>query len=58
MVKEFEFFLNKKHVKKQSPDENLSNATFSDSLERLEFSKIYYIKPKYVLENAYEAMSC
>jgi len=58
MVKEFEFFLNKGDVKKQRPDENLSKATFNDSLERLEFSKNLFqkAKSKYVLENAYEAM--
>lgn len=58
MVKDFEFFLKKGDVKKQSPDSNLSNATFKDSLERLEFSKnlLQKTKPKYVLENAYEAM--
>lgn len=58
MVKDFEFFLRKGDVKKQSSDENLSKATFKDSLERLEFSKNLFrkAKPKYVLENAYEAM--
>lgn len=58
MVKEFEFFLKKGDVKKQNPDKNLSNATFKDSLDRLELSKnlLQKTKPKYVLENAYEAM--
>lgn len=57
-MKEFEFFLNKKDVKKQSPDENLSKATLKGSLERLELSKslLNKVKAKYVLENAYEAM--
>jgi len=57
-VKEFEFFLRKGDVKKQSPDENLSKASLKDSLERLEFSKslLNNVKAKYVLENAYEAM--
>ena len=41
MVKDFEFFLKKGDVKKQSPDKNLSNAAFNDSLERLDLSKIY-----------------
>ena len=58
MVKDFEFFLNKKDVKKQRPDENLSKATLKDSFERLELSKslLNKVKAKYVLENAYEAM--
>lgn len=58
MVKDFEFFLKKGDVKKQNPDGNLSNATFKDSLDRLELSKnlLQKAKPKYVLENAYEAM--
>lgn len=57
-MKEFDFYLRKRDVKKQSPDENLSKATFKDSLERLELSKGLFkkVKPKYVLENAYEAM--
>lgn len=57
-MNEFEYFLRKGDVKKQSPDENLSKATFKDSLERLEFSKnlLQKVKSKYVLENAYESM--
>jgi len=57
-VKEFEFFLKKGEVKKQKPDKNLSEATFKDSMDRLKFSKSLSknTKPKYVLENAYEAM--
>ena len=58
MVKDFEFFLNKGDVKRQSPDENLSKATLKDSIERLELSKnmLNRFKAKYVLENAYEVM--
>ena len=58
MVKEFDFFVKKGEVKRQSPDENLAKATFSDSQERLELSKSLQLtaKPKYVLENAYESM--
>ena len=57
-MKDFEFFLKKGDVKKQSPDKNLSKATFKDSLERLDFAKNFLqtAKPKYILENAYEAM--
>ena len=58
MVKDFEFFLAKGDVKKQSPNKNLALATFKDGLERIEFAKqlLNKAKPKYVLENAYEAM--
>ena len=38
-MKEFAFFFRKGDVKKQSPDGNLSKATFKDRLERLELSK-------------------
>jgi len=57
-VKEFEFFVNKGDVKKQSPDEHLSNAAFKECLERLELTKgvLQKARPKYILENAYEAM--
>ena len=58
MVKNFEFFLKKEEVKKRSPDENLAYSTFKDGLERIEFARqlLHKAKPKYVLENAYEAM--
>ena len=58
MVKEFEFFLKKGDVKKQSPDKNLSKATFKESLERLQLAELLWnkVKAKYVLENAYESM--
>ncbi len=58
MVKEFEYFLNKNEVKKQKPNINLSKSTLKDSFERLELSKslLGKVKPKYVLENAYESM--
>jgi len=58
MVKEFEFFLGKGDVKKQSPDKNLSSATFKEGLERLEFAKglLNKARSKYTLENAYESM--
>ena len=58
MVKDFEFFLKKGDVKGQSPDKNLAFSAFKDSLERIEFERklIHKSKPKYVLENAYEAM--
>lgn len=58
MVKEFNFFVNKGEVKKQGPDKNLAKATLNDSEERLALAKSLQklTKPKYVLENAYEAM--
>ena len=54
----FEFFLKRGEVRKQSPDSNLSKATLRESLDRLQLSKnlLQREKPKYVLENAYEAM--
>ena len=57
-MKDFEFFLKKGDVKKQSPDKNLAYSTFKDSLERIEFARqlLHKAKPKYVLENAYESM--
>ncbi len=58
MVKEFDFFVKKGEVKKQSPDKNLALATFKDSEERLMLAKslLAITKAKYVLENAYESM--
>ena len=57
-MKDFEFFLKKGDVKKQSPNKNLAFSAFKDSLERIEFSKqlLHKAKQEYVLENAYEAM--
>ena len=58
MVKNFEFFLKKEEVKKQSPNKNLAYSTFKDSSERIEFARqlLHKAKSKYVLENAYEVM--
>ncbi len=58
MVKDFEFFLKKGDVKRQNPDKNLSNATLKESLDRLQLAKnlVGKEKPKYILENAYDAM--
>lgn len=57
-MKEFNFFINKGEVKKQSPDGNLAKATYDDSQERLILAKTLrqIAKSKYVLENAYESM--
>lgn len=57
-MKEFNFFVNKGEVRKQSPDKNLAKATLDDSEERLALAKSLQklTKPKYILENAYEAM--
>ncbi len=57
-MKDFNFFVNKGDVKKQSPDKNLAKATFNDSQERLALSKNLQkiAKSKYVLENAYKSM--
>jgi uncharacterized protein (UPF0332 family) len=56
MVKEFDFFVRKGDVRKQKPDHNLSKATLREGVERLAFVRKLKAKPKYVLENAYEAM--
>lgn len=57
-MKDFSFFVEKRDVKKQSPDINIAKATAKDSIERLELAKsiINSQKPKYVLENAYESI--
>lgn len=57
-MKEFEFFVKKGEVKSQAIDENLSDACIKESNERLELIKNFLQKaqPKYMLENAYEAM--
>ncbi len=55
-MKEFEFFLQKGDVRKQKPDLNLSGATLREGVERLQFATGLKAKPKYILENAYEAM--
>ena|SRR3989338_1279610 len=58
MVKEFEYFIARRDVKKQAPDVNLSKAAIKESAERLESFKNLSekISHKYILENAYEAM--
>ncbi len=57
-MKEFNFFINKGDARKQSPDKNLAKAAFDSGEERLALAKSLQklAKPKYILENAYEAM--
>lgn len=57
-MKDFDFFLTTNAVKKQHPDLHLAQATARESLDRLEMAKsiLHSQKPKYALENAYEAM--
>jgi len=57
-LKEFEYFLKRGEVKRQSKDKNLSDACLRESRERLILVKTILkgAQPKYVLENAYEAM--
>ena len=57
-MKDFEFYLKAKAVKRQSPDINLAKASARESRERLEMAKSIFQtqKPKYALENAYEAV--
>ena len=56
MVKEFEFFIRKGDVRRQSSDLALSHATLQGALDRLQFAKTITTPTKYILENAYEAM--
>ena len=58
MVIDFDYFLNRGDVKRQSPDNNLSKSTLIESQDRIDFAKslLKKAKPKYVLENAYDAM--
>ena len=57
-MKEFEYYVGKGDVKRQSPDKNLSAATLNEAKERLALAKTLkqIAKAKYVLENAYESM--
>ena len=57
-LRDFDWFIKKEIVKKQSPDKNLSDATYKESLDRIELAKhlLGKEKSKYILENAYEAM--
>jgi hypothetical protein len=57
-MKEFEFYIQKDSVKKQSKDLNLAKATARDSIDRISMAKSILTtqKPKYTLENAYEAI--
>jgi hypothetical protein len=57
-VKEFEFFIRKGEVKRQTVDKNLSDACIKESKDRLKLIKDFLLKsqPKYILENSYEAM--
>jgi len=55
-VNDFYFFLRKGEVRKQKPDFHLSKATLQEGIERLQFAQKLKAKPKYILENAYEAM--
>jgi len=56
-VKEFNFFLERGEVKKQSPDISLAKSTFGSGVDRLKTTKsiLRIVKPKYILENAYES---
>ena len=57
-MKEFEFFVENKSVKKQRPDLNLAKASAGEGIERIAMAKSIFSsqKPKYALENAYEAV--
>jgi len=57
-MKEFEFYLQKNLVKRQSKDLHLAKSTALESTERIAMAKSILAtqKPKYVLENAYDAI--
>lgn len=57
-MKEFTFFIQNGSVKKQAPDLNIAKATAKDCLERVQLAKniLTTQKPKYCLENSYEAV--
>jgi uncharacterized protein (UPF0332 family) len=57
-LKEFSFFLATNAVRKQQPNVHLAQATARESLDRIEMAKgiLRSQKPKYALENAYEAV--
>ncbi|MBI2548647.1 hypothetical protein HYW21_04825 [Candidatus Woesearchaeota archaeon] len=57
-MRDFAYYLKNGSVKKQKPDAHLSKATFKESCERFALATNLWgrEKPKYVLENAYEAM--
>ena len=53
----FEYFLREKKVKKKSVDKKLTNSLIKSSKDRFDFAiKIINTKPRYALENAYEAI--
>jgi len=53
----FDYFIKEKVVKKKSIDKNLARSLIKSSKDRFEFAvKIVDMKPRYALENAYEAI--
>src|SRR3989338_9263480 len=58
-MKDFSFFLAEGSVKNQAPDRNLSESLIKSAQERLEDAKQSLKserKPKFIYENAYEAL--
>ena len=58
-MKDFELFVQNGDVKKQAPDNNLSDSLIKDSIKRLEYSKSPHLSEenaKYIYENAYESL--
>jgi hypothetical protein len=57
-VREFGFYISSGDVRRQQANRNIAVAAARDALERLEFAERLLGKerPKYVLENAYEAI--
>jgi uncharacterized protein (UPF0332 family) len=53
----FEYFIREKKVKKKSVDKKFAKSLMKSSKDRFEFAvKIMNMKPRYALENAYEAI--
>jgi len=53
----FDYYIRQKVVKKKSTDKNLARSLVKSSKDRFEFAvKILDTKPRYTLENAYEAI--
>jgi len=57
-MKDFNFYLTERSVRKTSPDINLAISLAKESIDRLDASKkmMKFIEPKYSLENSYESI--
>ncbi len=57
-MREFKTYVQSNEVRKQNPDRNLAKSNAKAGLERLDLAKalLHTQKPKYVVENAFEAL--